>query len=485
MSRLIKNELIKIFKKKSIYIALVIILGYIILTNCIYKFYTPTISNYSMSEEYVNSLKREIETLDPENPADTSIYISLKTTLDIYEIEKKYEENSWQTYIVQTELGTIVSEKNTLEYSNEKNEQAMRDLQERYDSIIEKLDKGDWKYFAQEDLNEVNKKIENLQKQKENTIDKQQIEQIEISIKEAEIEKQILDYRLEKDIEYGNNYLNQALDTYSTSSQNVLRFEDKEDLNYEDKKIYNQSIKDKEEAKYIIENKQNINKTDDLRGILIRIFNEYGLFILVIIIMISGTIVSEEFNKGTVKLLLVRPYSRTKILLSKFITSFIIILFTLVAVTIMQLIVGGILFGFDSLSIPVIQYDFNIQEIVSLNIFAYLGTQIIALLPFYILISTIAFACSTIFTNSALAMTIAFLGYMSSSIINSLVASYKIDFMRFFITMNWDFTQYLFGELPLLEGMNVTFSAVVCLAYFATMMALSIVIFKKKNIKNI
>ena len=89
MSRLIKNELIKIFKKKSIYIALVIILGYIILTNCIYKFYTPTISNYSMSEEYVNSLKREIETLDPENPADTSIYISLKTTLDIYEIEKK------------------------------------------------------------------------------------------------------------------------------------------------------------------------------------------------------------------------------------------------------------------------------------------------------------------------------------------------------------------------------------------------------------
>ena len=57
--------------------------------------------------------------------------------------------------------------------------------------------------------------------------------------------------------------------------------------------------------------------------------------------------------------------------------------------------------------------------------------------------------------------------------------------MRFFITMNWDFTQYLFGELPLLEGMNVTFSAVDCLAYFATMMALSIVIFKKKNIKNI
>ena len=30
--------------------------------------------------------------------------------------------------------------------------------------------------------------------------------------------------------------------------------------------------------------------------------------------MIAGTIVSEEFNKGTIKLLLVRPYSRNKIL---------------------------------------------------------------------------------------------------------------------------------------------------------------------------
>ena len=77
------------------------------------------------------------------------------------------------------------------------------------------------------------------------------------------------------------------------------------------------------------------------------------------IIMVAGTIVSEEFNKGTIKLLLVKPYSRYKILLSKFLTILIMIVFSILVVIGMELLVGGILFGFDSLSIPVVEYNFN------------------------------------------------------------------------------------------------------------------------------
>ena len=42
--------------------------------------------------------------------------------------------------------------------------------------------------------------------------------------------------------------------------------------------------------------------------------------------MIAAAIVSEEFNKGTIKQLLVRPYSRTKILTSKIIVALIYII---------------------------------------------------------------------------------------------------------------------------------------------------------------
>ncbi len=86
-----------------------------------------------------------------------------------------------------------------------------------------------------------------------------------------------------------------------------------------------------------------ILKQNNIRGILKIYFSEYGLFIIVMIVMIAGTIVSEEFNKGTIKLLLVRPYSRNKILLSKFITVLIMIIFSILAIVIMELLVGGMI----------------------------------------------------------------------------------------------------------------------------------------------
>ena len=51
------------------------------------------------------------------------------------------------------------------------------------------------------------------------------------------------------------------------------------------------------------------------RGMLVNFFSHYEIFIVIIIVMIAGTIVSEEFNKGTIKLLLVRPYKEQQYLL--------------------------------------------------------------------------------------------------------------------------------------------------------------------------
>ena len=100
-------------------------------------------------------------------------------------------------------------------------------------------------------------------------------------------------------------------------------------MNYQEKLAYNESLENKEISRYIIENNIDLYKTDT-KGMLENFFNEYGIFIIVVIVMIAGTIVSEEFNKGTIKLLLVKPYSRLKILLSKYITTLIILGISLV-----------------------------------------------------------------------------------------------------------------------------------------------------------
>ena len=485
MSSLIKNELTKIFKKKSIYITLFVVLAFVILTNCIYKFFFTTGNSYGYSDSYISYIKEDLARLDPSKPSDTTMYIELKSQLETYELMQNYDEDAWQRQIIASQLAGDINEKNTYLYSSEKDEAKAQEIENNINDILQKLDNDDWKYFANQDLEQATQNLNSLEEQKANTQDKQLLEELELSIENAKINKEVAEYRINQDIKYGTDYLNQALDTYQNYARNVVQMGEFDDLEYEDKLQYNESLEKREVSKYIIENKQDINKVNDTRGILKNFFSEYGLFIIVIIVMIAGTIVSEEFNKGTVKLLLIKPYSRAKILLSKYITILIMTVFAIVIILLMELIVGGIVFGFDSLSVPVLEYNFNTSQLEILNIFTYVGIEIFTQLPMIILLATLAFALSTIFTNSALAITISLLGFMSPSIINALAIQYKVGFMKYFVTMNWDLSGYLFGSLPLMEGMTMGFSIVMCFIYLFAMLIPTFIIFKKKNIKNI
>lgn len=486
MSSLIKNELTKIFKKKGIYITLLVILAFVILTNCIYKYFYHDNSYSYYNDGYIEYTKQEIAKLDPEKPSDTQMYIDLKTQLDVYDMMQKYEQDAWQREIISSNMATYINERNTYLYGSEKDEQKAEEVQKQMNEIHQKLENDDWRYFANEDLKQAEENVKKIEEEQENTQDKQALQNIEYSLINAKIDLEVAKYRVDKDIKYGNDYRNQALVNYQSQSKNAEQMKAEEtQLTYAEKREYHTSIEQKEIGKYIIENDVDINKSNDVRGILQNFFSEYGLFIIVMVVMIAGTLVSEEFSKGTIKLLLVKPYSRSKILFAKFITMLIMIVFSLVAVVGMELVVGGIIFGLDSLSVPVLAYNFNTNILESMNIFTYLGINLLTKLPIIILLATLAFAFSTLFTNSAVAIALPLLGYMGSEVINLLVVQYHVTFMKYFVTPNWDFSQYLFGNLPLMEGTTATFSAVVCLVYFLIMIVTTFIVFKKKNIKNI
>ena len=100
MSSLVKNELTKIFKKKSIYIALIIALIFVILTNCIDKFFrnrTYYSSNYRAQLAYLN---QELENLDPNKETDISMYIDIKSQIEICEMIEKYKDEDWKEQII-------------------------------------------------------------------------------------------------------------------------------------------------------------------------------------------------------------------------------------------------------------------------------------------------------------------------------------------------------------------------------------------------
>ena len=487
MSNLIKNELTKIFKKKTIYITMLLIFLMIVFINCMNKYSnSSTYSAYMYSESYIDSLKDELSNINPEKPSDVTLYINLKSKLDLSNLMEKYKDSDWKLSIINDRISPYITEINTYTYGADKSEEQARKATKEMENIIAKLDENDWKYFANEDLQNANSMIEELNNQKAQTQDTEIIKGLNNEIENAKVEKEIAEYRLEKNIPYGVDYLNIALTRYQTSSETLISYDlDNKELDFEEQKEYNNALTTKEESRYIIETGTDINKSDSLKGSLQYFYSQYGVFIIVVIIMIAGTIVSEEFNKGTIKLLLVKPYTRNQILLSKFLTVLIISAFVIVSTILMQILVGGILFGFGSIFEPVVVYNLSANAIQEINIFAYLGIQTLTQLPIIILLATLAFAISTIFSNSALAITISLLGYMGASIINQLAIAYKLTFMQYFVTMNWDLSQYLFGGLPYMEGMNLITSIIVCVVYLLIMLIPTFIIFKKRNIKNI
>ena len=486
MSKLIKNELTKIFKKKSIYITLLVILAFVILTNCIYKFFFHTGSYDSYSDNYIQYVKEEIAKLDPNNPSDTKMYIELKSNLDVYDMMQKYEKDSWQRDILSTQIAGYVNERNTYLYGENKETKKVSEIEETIQKVIKRLDEGDWKYFAQEELEQAKTALHRLEEQQAKTQDKQELQSLEMAIKNAKIDKEVAEMRVNKEIQYGRDFRNKALNGYQSEAKSIINKESAtQELEYSEKKEYNDSLEKREINRYILENNIDINKENNIRGIFKNLFNEYGLFIIVMIVMIAGIIVSEEFNKGTIKLLLVKPYSRNKILLAKFITVLIMILFSVLAVVVMELVVGGIVFGYDSLSVPILKYNFTTQALETMNVFTYLGITVMTQLPKLILLATLAFSCSTLFTNSAVGIAIPLLGYMSADMINMLVIQYKVQFMKLFVSLNWNFEEYLFGNLPSMEGMTFGFSIVICILYFVTMLVPTFITFRKRNIKNI
>ena len=120
------------------------------------------------------------------------------------------------------------------------------------------------------------------------------------------IELEKAQMRLDYNIEYGNNYKNEALSRYSSSKMQIANYEQNtENRKYYEQKSYQEAKEDMEKALYAIKNDKDILNNSNLRGTLLDMFSSYELFIIITVVLIAGAIVSEEFNKGTIKLLLV------------------------------------------------------------------------------------------------------------------------------------------------------------------------------------
>lgn len=473
MINLIKNELKKIFKKKTLYVILIVTLGFCILSNILNKKFQDTNAIYNDEEKsmYEESLEYARESEDREYERQC------KSFLEAAKLAEKYEKGSWQEYIISEKIQPLIEDM----LRTQSDPEAYEIYKAEYDEVIKRLEANDWKIFAREELEDINSQLEAFPEDE--------------SLK---AQKQVVEWRLEKDIPYGTSDLNRYLNSWVSAKMMEQEFKEKNNLSHSEKVEKEQNTETIKLCEYAIENKINSNiitrGNPDLeyslsyssKSLLLEAVQTYQFFIIIAVVIIAGTIISDEFNKGTIKLLLVRPYKRTKILLSKFISCIIILLLSILSVIIMQTIIGGITFGFESYKDPTLIYDFSTNTLKEVGLISYLGISTLAIMPKFILLMTLAFAISTLLLNSPMAIAIPLLGIMAEAMINQLVLTYeKAKFLIYFVTPNWDLSMYLYGALPTFEHITLPFSICICLAYFIVMIALSIYSFKKRNIKNI
>ncbi|WP_067727716.1 ABC transporter permease [Oceanobacillus damuensis] len=195
-------------------------------------------------------------------------------------------------------------------------------------------------------------------------------------------------------------------------------------------------------------------------------------------IIVAAGIVANEFRWGTIKLLLIRPISREKILASKYGAVLLFSLFTLLFVLLLSWVVGALLFGVEGINPHIVMEKNTGFEYVSVinEIITGYGFQLVTLL----MMATFAFMISTVFRNSALAIGTAIFFMMVG---NQIVFFFmERSWAKYILFANTDLSLYFNGNTPWIEGMTLGFSITVLLIYYVLFLMLSWIFFTKRDV---
>lgn len=191
---------------------------------------------------------------------------------------------------------------------------------------------------------------------------------------------------------------------------------------------------------YAIDNNINYNKSeikDNLNDIII---NNVA-FLSIIIVIISGGIVSSEFQKGTIRLLVIRPNKRWKILLSKFLTIIILTLGLALITYTASFITNGILYGFKDYFIKDLVINNNKVKEVSFILIS-LCKMFILLIP-TLFSGLIAFFLSSVTRNTALSVGISIFLQVGYSIVAMILVLINFSYTNLTPFIYLDYSQFL------------------------------------------
>lgn len=199
------------------------------------------------------------------------------------------------------------------------------------------------------------------------------------------------------------------------------------------------------------------------------------LLILIFSIVLASGMIAGEYSDGTMKLLLIRPYKKWQVLLSKILAVFLVALVFLIAAFILSLIIGFVGWGLEGRAVLSI---FNATTPLILNQFS--AMLLGYLFGFFeiMVYAMIALMVSTCFKSRSGAVSISMVIYFAAQLLSVLLGQFA--WYKFILFNNTNLFMYFAGG-PSLNDKNFLFSLAVTIIYTVIVIAASFFTFIKRD----
>lgn len=349
-----------------------------------------------------------------------------------------------------------------------------------------------------------------LEKDKDNKELNNQLENIKRGIDLDKNILQINQYRLKNKIPYDiNDWKNNTLTDIEYKTQDISapmlteeeykiqtsQGNDSLGKTYDDyKQIYTENkAKNEKGIKlgwYSLENNiPQLEFDNSARGIVDKSYDIFVMISGILAIIIAGSIVSAEFSKGTIRLLLIRPVSRFKILLSKLLSVFLIGYIVLLVSVLLNTISSGFVYGFNSLSTDVL--SITGENIIQTNYFVYMIPKMLLSSVSLIFVISMAFMLSTVVKNTAVSVGLTSILFLGSMPITMILANLKLGAVTQYILAYvnlpmFKISPFMAEMLKTQYGITLSIEtgAIQLLICSAVFIVLSFISFMKSDIKN-
>ncbi|GBF76019.1 ABC transporter permease [Paenibacillus sp. 598K] len=189
-------------------------------------------------------------------------------------------------------------------------------------------------------------------------------------------------------------------------------------------------------------------------------------------VVIAAETVAGEFSTGTIKLLMIRPWSRSKILLSKYVALLLFGLFFIAVTFAWSVLTSMLFFGYSNEALGTsgmnplsywIQY--YLYEFVTLAITV-----------------TLAFLISTVFRSGGLAIGLSLFLLLGGGIVTGIIRMLDYAWVDYLLFANMALTDYLNSDVSTITGKPIGFTLAVLGGYYVAFLAITWWVFNKRDI---